>query len=55
MGAVEFEWRVYLDNAAVEGLHCVHLLDEALELTQIGLVTEGGTQVNLKLYNAFNV
>ena len=40
MGAVEFERRVYLDNAAVEGPHCVHLLDEALELNQIGLVTE---------------
>ncbi len=33
MGAVEFERRVYLDNAAVEGPHCVHLLDEALELS----------------------
>lgn len=40
MGSVEFERRVYLDNAAVEGPHCVHLLDEALELNQIGLVTE---------------
>ena len=40
MGAVEFERRVYVDNAAVEGAHCVHLLDEALELNQIGLVTE---------------
>ena len=40
MGPVEFERRVYLDNAAVESPHCVHLLDEALELNQIGLVTE---------------
>ena len=40
MGPVEFERRVYVDNAAVEGSHCVHLLDEALELNQIGLVTE---------------
>ena len=40
MGPVEFERRVYVDNAAVEGTHCVHLLDEALELNQIGLVTE---------------
>lgn len=40
MGPVEFQRRVYLDNAAVEGPHCVHLLDEALELNQIGLVTE---------------
>ena len=40
MGPVEFERRVYVDNAAVEGQHCVHLLDEALELNQIGLVTE---------------
>ena len=40
MGPVEFKRRVYLDNAAVEGPHCVHLLDEALELNQIGLVTE---------------
>ena len=40
MGSVEFQRRVYLDNAAAEGPHCVHLLDEALELNQIGLVTE---------------
>ena len=40
MGPVEFKRRVYLDNAAAEGPHCVHLLDEALELNQIGLVTE---------------
>ena len=40
MGPVEFQRRVYVDNAAVEGPHCVHLLDEALELNQIGLVTE---------------
>ncbi len=40
MGPVEFERRVYVDNAAVEGQHCVRLLDEALELNQIGLVTE---------------
>ena len=40
MGPVEFERRVYVDNAAVEGPHCVHLLDEALELDQIGLMTE---------------
>ena len=40
MGAEEFKRRVYQDNAAVEGVHCVHLLDKALELKQIGLVTE---------------
>ena len=40
MGPVEYKRRVYLDNAASEGSHCVHLLDEALELKQIGLVSE---------------
>lgn len=40
LGPVEFKRRVYVDNAAVEGPHCVHLLDEALELPKIGLVTE---------------
>ena len=40
MGSVEFQRRVYLDNAAVEAPHCVHLLDDALALNQIGLVTE---------------
>jgi len=40
LGPVEFKRRVYVDNAAVEGPHCVHLLDEALELNQFGLVTE---------------
>ena len=40
MGAVEYKRRVYLDNAAVEGPHCVHLLDEVLDMKKIGLVTE---------------
>ena len=40
MGPVQFKRRVYVDNAAVEGPHCVHLLDEALDMKQIGLVTE---------------
>ena len=40
LGPVEFKRRVYVDHAAVEGQHCVHLLDEALELHQVGLVTE---------------
>ena len=40
LGPVEFKRRVYVDTAAVEGQHCVHLLDEALELHQVGLVTE---------------
>ena len=40
MGPVEYKRRVYLDNAAVEGPHCVHLLDEVLDMKQIGLVTE---------------
>ena len=39
MGPVNYRRRVYVDNAAVEGQHCVHLLDEALGLNQIGLVT----------------
>ena len=32
LGSVEFKRRVYLDNAAAEGPHCVHLLDEALTI-----------------------
>lgn len=39
MGPVQFKRRVYVDNAAVEGSRCVHLLDDALNLEQIGLVT----------------
>lgn len=39
MGAVEFERRVYVDNAAVEGQHCVYLLDETIGLNQVGLVS----------------
>lgn len=39
MGPVNYRRRVYVDNAAVEGQHCVHLLDEVLNLDQIGLVT----------------
>lgn len=38
LGATEFKRRVYVDNAAVEGTHCVHLLDEALGMEKIGLV-----------------
>lgn len=39
LGAVEYKRRVYVDNAAVEGLHCVHLLDDALNINKVGLVT----------------
>ena len=32
LGAVEYKRRVYVDNAAAEKQHCVHLLDEALDI-----------------------
>lgn len=31
LGAVKYKRQVYVDNAAAEKQHCVHLLDEALD------------------------
>ena len=39
LGAVEYKRRVYVDNAAAEKQHCVHLLDEALDIKKVGLVS----------------
>ncbi len=39
LGVVEYKRRVYVDKAAVEKQHCVHLLDEALDIKKIGLVS----------------
>ncbi|MCR5811077.1 MAG: UPF0236 family protein [Lachnospiraceae bacterium] len=38
LGDVEFERTVYIDKAAPEGRHCVHLLDEDLGIDPVGLV-----------------
>ena len=39
LGPVEYKRRVYVDNAAAEKQHCVHLLDEVLDIKKIGLVS----------------
>ena len=39
LGAVEYKRPVYVDNAAAEKQHCVHLLDEALDIKKVGLVS----------------
>lgn len=39
LGAVEYKRRVHVDNAAAEKQHCVHLLDEALDIKKVGLVS----------------
>lgn len=39
LGTVEYKRRVYVDNAAPESARCVHLLDEALDIDKVGLVS----------------
>ena len=38
-GVVSFSRRVYIDMAAEGGIHCVYLLDEALQIEKEGLIT----------------
>lgn len=45
LGAVEYKRRVYVDNAAAEKQHCVHLLDEALDIKKVGLVSSDVCQL----------
>ena len=45
LGAVEYKRRVYVDNAAPESARCVHLLDEALDIDKVGLVSSEVCQI----------
>lgn len=45
LGAVEYKRRVYVDNAAPESTRCVHLLDEALHMDKVGLVSAEVCQI----------
>lgn len=45
LGVVEYKRRVYVDNAAAEKQHCVHLLDEALDIKKVGLVSSDVCQL----------
>lgn len=45
LGAVEYKRRVYVDNAAPESVRCVHLLDEALDMDKVGLVSAEVCQI----------
>lgn len=38
LGAIEFRRNVYVDNSVTDGIKCVHLLDEELEIDRIGLI-----------------
>ena len=40
LGVIEYSRNVYVDNAAPEGRSCVYLLDKALEIEKVGLVSE---------------
>lgn len=39
MGEVEYQRQVYVDQAAAEGTHCVYLLDTALGIEKVGLMS----------------
>ena len=39
MGEVEYQRQVYVDQAAAEGTHCVYLLDSALGIEKVGLMS----------------
>ena len=45
LGAVEYKRRVYVDNAAPESTRCIHLLDEALDMDKVGLVSAEVCQI----------
>ena len=45
LGAVEYKRRVYVDKAAPESARCVHLLDEALDMDKVGLVSAEMCQI----------
>jgi len=45
LGAVEYKRRVYVDNAVPESARCVHLLDEALDMNKVGLVSAEMCQI----------
>lgn len=45
LGAVEYKRRVYVDNATPENTRCVHLLDEALDMNKVGLVSAEVCQI----------
>ena len=45
LGAVEYKRRVYVDSAAPESVRCVHLLDEALDMDKVGLVSAEVCQI----------
>lgn len=45
LGAIEYSRRVYVDKAAPESARCVHLLDEALHMEKVGLVSAEVCQV----------
>ena len=38
LGAIEYRRNVYIDRSVADGIKCVHLLDEALEIDKIGQV-----------------
>ena len=40
LGVIEYQRNVYVDNAAAEGGSCVYLLDEAMGIEKVGLVSE---------------
>ena len=48
LGDVEYERRVYIDNAVAEGVHCVHLLDKEMNAVKVGMYSSGavGLMVN---------
>ena len=48
LGVVEYQRTVYVDNAAPEGGSCVYLLDEALGIDKVGLVSEEVCQAAAK-------
>lgn len=45
LGTVEYRRRVYVDAAAPESKRCVHLLDEALGIDRVGLVSSEVCQI----------
>ena len=48
-GVVSYSRRVYIDREVESGLHCVHLLDKALQIEKEGLVTSDICELAVEL------
>ena len=49
LGVVTYRRRVYIDRAVSSGVHCVHLLDQALQIDKVGLIASDVCELSAEL------